>query len=244
MYKTNLAATLGIFVQDQALAYSYCIPFSLVGDSNWHFVPLSVLQPPVLAAWNINDAANGFSAKYGFCLFCGSTFTAATNNTWSTSGGLLAPTGIGNFLSSTANFLQLTQVAISPGSFAQPWSQVAPPQNLQLCKRYYRKSYPYTVAPGTVDNTGPQIAGTVATTSLALGSVSFDMSMRTNTTPTLYSPTTGTSGKSRDIIGAADITSTASQVNEQGFSGIASAALFTVAAGRTQTAHWTKDDDY
>src|SRR5208282_4382000 len=57
MYKTNLTATLGFFIQDQALAYNFCIPFALTGDGNWHYASAQIFQPPTAAAWNINDAA-------------------------------------------------------------------------------------------------------------------------------------------------------------------------------------------
>src|SRR5271165_142229 len=221
---TNSAQVLTFFLQDSALAYNFCIPFTLIGDGSWHYYSSSILQPPALGTWAINSGTNAFSAKVGFCLLSGSTYTAVGNNQWNTTGGDLAAIGQGNFMNALANTLQITQVAISPGMFAQPWGQITPALNYALCQRYFAKSYAQTDAPGTGSRvSGPMmiaIGGTGAI--LASGMVGYPVPMRAAGTPTLYGPTSGTTNKAQNMGAGGEITITgASQINEKGFSGMA-----------------------
>src|SRR5271165_218564 len=242
---TNSAQVLTFFLQDSALAYNFCIPFTLIGDGSWHYYSSSILQPPALGTWAINSGTNAFSAKVGFCLLSGSTYTAVGNNQWNTTGGDLAAIGQGNFMNSLTNTLQITQVAISPGMFAQPWGQIAPPNNLSLCKRYYRKSYPIGTVPQTVTSSGQMLISIGATMSAAAGGpVMWDTPpMRASAAPLVYSPSSGTLNKAYDLNTAADVTITgATQWTEGGFTGIS--ASTTLVVGHVYETHWIQDLDY
>ena len=243
--KANLAATIGVFILDSVLTYNYVIPIALIGDGNWHYYTATFLTPPAtLANWNINAAGNLWGAKFGFCFICGTTYTG-TPNQWNTTGGYLAGTGQGNFMATIANYVQLTQVALSPGLFAQPWGQLPPAINYQLCQRYYAKSYSQGDAPGANPKlSGPMaiMTGLAAGTS-AWGGIDYPSPMRATGTPVVYGPYSGTVNKVWTCGSAStEITVTgAAQLNEKGFDEITAASgLAAVPYG----AHWVNDVDY
>lgn len=117
---------------------------------------------------------------------------------------------------------------------------------MQDCLRYYEKSYPASVAPGSVQSTGASfmyISGLASAQYSGSGSVLFKAAKYSVPTMTLYSLTSGASGKARDYTNTADVT--ASLLN-----GAAADSGFTwyaqMAGAGTQISmgtHWTAESE-
>jgi hypothetical protein len=142
---------------------------------------------------------------------------------------------------------QITGVVVLPG-IELPSSARAPfltrpfGQELEICKRYYHKSYNYATIYGTVTTVGVMplyLTGVANATNSAGSFVRFGQHMRAPPTVTAYSPQTGVSGKLWDSGSGADVTPTLYDIGEGGFSWLA-----TVAAAQPQfnlKMHWTAD---
>ena len=86
------------------------------------------------------------------------------------------------------------------GSQATAFEHRSFAEELNLCKRYYQKSYAYETAPGTADSFLNQMIGrayATVTNRMELNT-RFEVEMRTTPTLTTYTPSGGTTGKVED----------------------------------------------
>jgi hypothetical protein len=150
------------------------------------------------------------------------TVPAQTTGVWDTGNGTGAELRIYlayssqtmNIMATVGNTFEITGFVVLPGIEA-PTAERSPlimrpfDQELLTCQRYWRKSYVATVNPGAIDQAGMFNVfkdGLTNVAHTAYGSVVQFTPMRAPPSVTLYSPTTGASGKIRDNIAAADIT--------------------------------------
>lgn len=113
-------------------------------------------------------------------------------------------------------------------------------KEINLCQRYFEKSYDLTVNPGTVTSSGAEsFIGNANGTTGARGQGGIRYKTRKRAAPsiTLYSPDTGTSGSIYDQTGTADRASNANIIGETGFT-INPSALSVDGRWR---AHWIAD---
>jgi hypothetical protein len=93
----------------------------------------------------------------------------------------------------------ITGIQLEVGATAHPYQPKTFFQEINDCKRYYRKSYLLSRFAGdTTDLAGAIVARHVTTGAGEVCPVYFDSEMRTTPTVTLYNPVTGESGKVRD----------------------------------------------
>jgi len=111
---------------------------------------------------------------------------------------------------------QLAQVQVEKGSVATNFEVRPIAEELELCQRYYAKSYNQATAPGTASTTtGCLNYITHAGSSNGdRSTIFFPQTMRTTPTVTLYSTATGTSGKIRIENTGTDIDGTAYYIGE------------------------------
>lgn len=133
------------------------------------------------------------------------------------------------------------------GTFPTP-DEVRPPVvELAICQAYYEKSYDQSVAPGTAStNVGSSFAtyGPVASAALITNtSVHYSVTKVKQPTITLYSPSTGATGKAFDNVNAADVASTANSAYN-GLSGFTwSASVSTNTTTLSIDEQWAADAD-
>ena len=123
----------------------------------------------------------------------------------------------------------ITGLQLEVGSQVTPFEHRSFAEELNLCKRYYQKSYAYGTAPGTTNSFLNQLIGR------AYASVSnrmelntrFEVEMRTTPTMTTYTPSGGTSGDVEDYssgngtaAGTARDVSAVRNTGNKGFGGI------------------------
>ena len=124
---------------------------------------------------------------------------------------------------------EITGIQVEVGSQATAFEHLSFAEELNLCKRYYQKSYAYGTAPGTADSFLNQLIGR------AYASVSnrmdlhdrFEVEMRVTPTMTTYTPSGGATGKVEDYAsgngsgaGTSRDVSAVRNLGKKGFGGI------------------------
>jgi hypothetical protein len=93
-------------------------------------------------------------------------------------------------------FITGVQVEISDSGVATDFEHRSFGQELELCKRYYQKSYDYQTTPGTTSTFVSQIISRYSDSVSNRTDLStrFEIEMRSTPTMTIYRPDTGASG--------------------------------------------------
>ncbi len=127
------------------------------------------------------DAATGTAAADSWHTLVGGDFKYPSG---------LSPSGFANTLNAT---FELSGVQIEAGTVATDLEHKTFGQELQLCKRYYQKSYPYSVAPGTPNSPAAMIISrySAEVTNRPDLSTRWEVEMRATPTLTTYRPFSG-----------------------------------------------------
>jgi hypothetical protein len=154
----------------------------------------------------VNDNSEGL--RIAFPLMAGSNRTGSTLDSWFTSSSVFASSNQVNALDTVSNNWRITdaQLEIGPYDTAFEWRPLT--TELDLCRRYYQKSY-----------LPADIAGDTGTLTSAMGFIPsgtrtgqpnsgfmFNPIMRDTPTLTVYSPDTGTADRAYDYNTDADVT--------------------------------------
>jgi hypothetical protein len=142
------------------------------------------------------DYTTGIGLTAVFVIASGSTFNT-TANTWQ-NGQFFATANQVNGVDSLSNTFQLADICMvedNEGQTREPDFMYAGRdyfEELQLCHRYYEKSYDIETPPGTITNAGVRsnTVGTASTNSMLM-SVSFDACKRVIPTIVCYNAATG-----------------------------------------------------
>ena len=155
---------------------------------------------------------------------------------------LAIPSGSGNLtVQITATGVTYSRPQLERGDAAAGSDFRPQALELMLCQRYYEKSYEVSVPPGTAG----AAAGVVQAIAVAPSDgayfrvlAPYSVTKRTNPAVTLYSPTTGASGATRNTYSNADITGS---VNAVGSSHHCVAAIPSQSTGDRLEMHFTAD---
>ena len=111
---------------------------------------------------------------------------------------------------------QIAQAQVELGSVATNFEIRPIAEELELCQRYYAKSYNQATVPGTASTTTGAINHVVSagTSNGDRNTIFLPQTMRTSPTVTLYSTVTGTAGKARIEQTGTDIDVTAYYIGE------------------------------
>jgi hypothetical protein len=127
---------------------------SVTATAGWAYYTVSIAAPnftmPVDNTATLDITIGGF---------CGTTFQTATLNAWQV-GNFLAPATQMAFLATANNTLRFAQVQLRAGTLSAvevqsmyPRTGLTPAGELVLCQRYFEKSQPLDVVPGTASTT-------------------------------------------------------------------------------------------
>jgi len=220
-------ATLGFWVKgaktgvhcvafrNSASDRSYVAEYTINTANTWEFKTITITFNYSGGTWNY---INGIGIAITFAMACGSTYQT-TKDSWQT-GNYLATSDQVNETDSTDNNFYITGIMLNEGSVAMPFRLCGGSfgNEVELCERYYQKSYPLTIAPGTAATYVGAVFRTLDAT-CSYGGLICTFRTRMRTTPgviTIYSPYSGTSGKIY-CEGTTDNNGTAVQGGETGF---------------------------
>jgi hypothetical protein len=144
-----------------------------------------------------NDNGAGFFCDWW--LAGGSNFTGGTMDTWANTATQRLSTNQVNLMDGT-NEWYITGIQLEVGENASDFEHRSFGEELSLCQRYFCKSFDTGVTPGTAA-AGGAIRGVRGDGSF-ITNLFFPQEMRAAPTVTMYSPTTGASGKVRNLSGS------------------------------------------
>jgi hypothetical protein len=229
-----------VSVRNNGDSRSYATTYTQNVSDAWEYKTVTI-SGDVSGTWAKD---NTVGMRIQFANACGPTYTAPAANVW-TAGTYVAAPGQVNGVAATTDNFRITGVTVLPGTQA-PTAAQSPnvmrsfDQELLMCQRYYEKSYPYAVRPGTATGLGGAAiyygASVPVTTTVGLG-MQF-IPKRAAPTLTSYGTTNGTAGTVWDNSQSGPWPATILAINERG--GMITAQI---ASGTTYllSAHWVAD---
>lgn len=149
LYAKNATSTT---ISQYLLPRSYLYTTPTIAAGAWRYITFTVPGDTTDAAW-ATDTTCGINLA--LCLGAGGPYVGATSSGWAsakylTGSNVQAFGGAAtNFLASAGNSLLVTGVQLEKGAVATPFDVRPLASELQICMRYFGKSYSYDVPPGS-----------------------------------------------------------------------------------------------
>jgi hypothetical protein len=225
---SSLTGTFGGAFSNAVISYPFT--YTISSANTWTQISVTV-SGPTTGTW-VTGNTTGIVIYLG--LGAGSSYSASAGS-WQ-SGNFVSATGATSVVGTNGATFYITGVQLEKGSTATSFDYRPYGTELQLCQRYYERSYDIGTATATVTNAGANWSYINFATGSANDfstQVTFQSSKRAIPTMTVYSPDTGASGN----IGSAggDKAATAS------FIGMHGCTIYGNLAGQTNAqcrAHW------
>ena len=190
-----------LFVSKQGTGTDYrnVINYTIDASNTWEHKTIEV--PALTASTIANDDST--YVQVGWILAMGSNFQSGTAGTWTTNSFYTTANTV-NHMDSTSNEFYVTGFQVEVGDTATPFEYRSFGEELDLCQRYYTKSWAY----GSAVNTNPGVitAACVGNVNRAFGNVFWPTEMRAAPTVTWYSGSAATVNKWRNGSQGTDIT--------------------------------------
>ena len=142
--KATKTGTYCISLQNSASDRTIVKEYTINASDTWEFKSITFPASPSAGTWNYT---NGAGLQVIFVLAAGTTFQGVAG-AWSSS-NLIATSNQVNGVDSAANNFRLCGVQIEAGLIATPFEKRSIQEELELCQRYYEKSYNLETPPGT-----------------------------------------------------------------------------------------------
>ena len=200
--KSSLTGTFGGSVTNSGWGSTYPFTYTISAANTWEYKTVTIAGS-TSGTWL---TTNGQGIGLFFGLGVGADYSG-TAGAWTT-GVKISATGATSVIGTNSATWQITGVQLERNSTATPFEWLPISTELALCKRYYEKSYDYSVVPATTTNVGRWNAGGTATGQttgyVSGGHVVFQVEKRAIPTVTSYDAV-GNSGKcTRFTLGGAD----------------------------------------
>ena len=201
--KSSLTGTFSYYCLDGDASggASYIAPFTISAANTWEKKTITI-PGPTSGGVSEFPIDNSRSLYTGWNLGAGTNHQNATTNAW-----VYGTSTWANSTSSTVKLMdtvnatfQVTGHQFEIGNVATDFEQRLFGEELALCQRYYCKSNSQGTNPGTA--TGAGAVKGIRGDGTFVSNLVFPQEMRAAPTITLYSPTTGASGKCRNLAGS------------------------------------------
>ena len=214
--------THNLYIITSSSTNSMLLPYTVTAANTWQKVVLDVDFTSVPTTLLTGSSA---ALVVGFPLAIGTNRVNASSNIWLSGDFKILSGAQSNLLDNTANNFYVTGVMLMPyNSMATP----SDPGNvytyagrdiireLQLCQRYYEKSYAEGVNPAAINNTN-LFYNRVVLNGTSQVTQQFMITKRASASVTTYSPNTGATGVVRNVDTGADIAATVNFQNSINF---------------------------
>jgi hypothetical protein len=234
--RASVAGTYSGSIRNTGFARSYVYTFALAANT-WTQVQLSI---PGDTAGTWTQTTN-YGILLDFDYGTGSNYTSPTANTWlsASAAGLTGGLALIKTLGSTLDF---TGVQFEASPVATSFDYVPYPAQLEMCQRYFQKSFAQGTKPAQGVGVGTGEQGTVAVlaaaSSIVFPSTPFVVPMRAAPTITTYNPASANSS-ARDISGAVDCTGASAQNVSDRQMILTTTGNAATAVGNQIRVHWT-----
>lgn len=146
--RSSLTGTFGAVVSNVSNNRSYVFSYT-INSANTFEQKIITIPGDTSGSWN---ATNGIGLALKFSLGAGSTYIG-TANTWNAA-DVVSPSGCVNLVGTNAATWYVTGVQLEEGSVPTSFEYRQYTTELQLCQRYYEKSYSIDTVPGTNTSVG------------------------------------------------------------------------------------------
>jgi hypothetical protein len=194
--RSSLTGTFGGCIRNSGQNYSYVFSYSINAANTWEQKTITIAGPTA-GTWI--GATNGIGMIVQFSLGMGSTLSNTAGSWYS--GNFRSATGATSVVGTSGATFYITGVQLEKGSTATSFDYRPYGTELQLCQRYYQKSYNVNVAPATATDSGvveSGIGSAVPTSSVIEASTVFKVTMRASATVTVYDRA-GNSGRAARV---------------------------------------------
>ena len=172
--RSSVTGTFSFSVNNTAYARNYNTSYAISSANTWEKKTFTI--PGDTGATSI-DTTNGNAIQLIFDLGFSTTYEGSTANTWLATGAY-ALSGCTK-LSSTLNATwYITGLQLEAGSTATEFERRPIGTELDLCQRYFQKTYDVETAQATATNLGVVYVGSTATGVYGLGGVQYVSNMR------------------------------------------------------------------
>jgi len=208
----------------------YVAEYNISVANTWEYKEITVIGGLITAGtW---DWTNGSGLTVGWTLYCGTTRQGVAGS-WQ-SGWALATSSQVNVLDTIGNIFAITGVQLEVGNTPTPFEHRPFGVELDMCQRYYEKSFSYATAPA--QNTGVTLGAAYATGQVVnqafSTSVTFAVAKRAAPTITTYAPDSATANWS---LNTTTPTAATANIGDSAFAVTGSTA---VTAGNSYSIHW------
>jgi hypothetical protein len=190
--KSNKIGTYCVCFLNSGVDRSYVAEYTINAADTWEYKKITITDSPSAGTWNYSNGAGLFVT---FVLCGGSTYQTAANN-WQ-NGNFMATANQVNACDNAANNFRLCGVQLEDGAVATPFEQRFLQHELELCQRYYEKSYDLGTPPGTASTTNGFISSRAVGSDIDIN-VPFKVRKRAVPSVTNYNPVTGSAGEARN----------------------------------------------
>jgi hypothetical protein len=213
--RSSLTGTFGGSILNSAFDRSYPFSYTISAANTWEQKSVTIAGDTT-GTWV--GATNGIGIRVFFNLGSGSS-VSGTAGAWA-AGTYYAPTGAVSVVGTNAATWYVTGVQLEVGSTATSFDYRPYGTELQLCQRYYEKSYDIETAPASNTSVGlVEFGSSSYTNSVVYNTIFFKATKRTAPTVTPFI-NTGTSGQwtySRSGVSDTNTAVTATSVGQNSF---------------------------
>lgn len=230
-FRSNMSggSVFGGSLQNSAGTRSYPFTFSSITTSTWEYKTITI--PGDQAGTWLTDNGAGIVLRLGLGV---GTSLSGTAGAWAAA-DYRSATGATSIVGTNAATYYITGVQLEVGTVATPFELLPMATELELCQRYFEKSYDQGTSVGTATTTGSIAFRSNGTSHLH--TISLSITKRAQPTVTLYNTSTGGTGSWRDTDNSANRTASADYI---GFSNFRVALVSTVDTA-SMAGHYTAE---
>lgn len=240
--KTSLAGTYSVILRDaSANSYQYGFEYTIDTANTWQKITKVVNLDNSFGTWN-QDNNTGFEILWS--LGCGPDREISVLDQWSSGevGAAIGTSNQVNLMATIGNSFQLAGVMLYDAKSGEDVEFQRAGRNyaeeLQLCQRYFQKSYEVDTPIGTVTTIGSiQNRMNTGFNDVVRHNVYFICNMRAACVGEVYSPDTGTAGRIRTD----GSNETSSSTNQEGDSSMGCFTNVVIGSNQAYRFHWSAD---
>lgn len=228
-----------VALRNSGVDRSFVAEYTVNTFDTWEEKMVFISASPSSGTWN---TTNGVGLDIWFPLTAGSTFHT-TPGTWQT-GNFLGTSAIVNEMDNVANTFRITgvQLYLSNNSIDHPFKYRTFNEELELCQRYYQKSFELGTTPASAvgPNTGEHMCAQHggASSGVRLPPLIFRPEMRAAPTVTLFNPDAAGSEMRNQTLAAND-TSTSTVWASTKSARVTATSTAGAAVNNLHAIHWT-----
>jgi hypothetical protein len=236
--RSSLTGTFGGSLANDGYARSYPFTYTISSANTWEQKSITITGD-TSGTWL---KTNGAGIVLSIGLGVGSSLSG-TAGSWA-GATYVSATGATSVVGTNGATFYITGVQLEVGSSATGFEYRQYTTELQLCQRYFEKSYAVTTAPATATYAGNEFQTTWgAAASRPFWSIRFATAKRSTSVMTFYSPQTGTAGKCYSGGSGTDLNCTYNDSATSNFGCYQSSGNSSATAGSDYYLQWTASSE-